>query len=144
MCCLGCCEQSVRLVDLVPYVNSLFKEICVECMVILIGINNFRDPLVNWRLTLTYDDPSACWFCVYLLPHHLSFVLRELSWLGVFSVQPSIIRKKIFLKKFPKYSWNGQYILSIFWSMSKYLVTSVLYVILKWMKFILFNNKTNL
>lgn len=102
MCCLGCCEQSVRLVDLVPYVNSLFKEICVECMVILIGINNFRDPLVNWRLTLTYDDPSACWFCVYLLPHHLSFVLRELSWLGVFSVQPSIIRKKICLKEIPK------------------------------------------
>lgn len=102
MCCLGCCEQSVRLVDLVPYVNSLFKEICVECMVILIGINNFRDPLVNWRLILTYDDPSACWFCVYLLPHHLSFVLRELSWLGVFSVQPSIIRKTFFFKEIPK------------------------------------------
>lgn len=102
MCCLGCCEQSVRLVDLVPYVNSLFKEICVECMVILIGINNFRDPLVNWRLTLTYDDPSACWFYVYLLPHHL-FICTErilLTW-GI-QCTAKHYKKKFFLKEIPK------------------------------------------
>lgn len=134
MCCLGCCEQSVRLVDLVPYVNSLFKEICVECMVFLIGINNFQDPLVNWRQVHVGF--------VYMYRHIIFFICTERI---ILTITPVYKYKKKNFQEVPKifYSWNGQYILYIFWSVNKYLVASVLHMIQKWMKFILFNSKTN-
>lgn len=66
MCCLGCCKQPILLVDLIGSVSIHFLREYVECMVVLIRINNFQDLLVNLRLKSTCDDPSACWFCVYI------------------------------------------------------------------------------
>lgn len=84
--------------------HFLRKYMYVECMVVLIRINNFQDPLVNLRLKSTYDDLHACWFCVYIYYYisSLSFYWENyLDW--VFSVHAVKHKKNKFSKKFPKY-----------------------------------------
>lgn len=82
---------------------------------------------------------------VYIYRHIFLFIGTERIILTGYLVY-SQTYEHFFFKEIHKilYSWNGQYILPIFWSMNKYLVTSVPYMILKWMKFILFDSKTNL
>lgn len=144
MYCLGCCKQPILLVDLIGSVSIHFLREYVECMVVLIRINKFQDLLVNLRLKSTCDDPSACWFCVYIYcyctshPYHL-YMCTELSW---------TLGKKI-SKKFPKFYilWmvNTNFLFSFLINEQVwYLVTAVLHMILKWTKFILLKCKTNL
>lgn len=114
MCCLGCCKQPILLVDLIGSVSIHFLREYVECMVVLIRINNFQDLLVNLRLKSTCDDRSKCMLvlCIYLLLLYIS----SLSFVHVYWIILNI-RKKNF-KEIPKilYSLNGQYKLSLFFS----------------------------
>lgn len=106
----------------------------VECMVVLIRINNFQDPLVNLRLKPTYDDPSHVGFVniftviVHLILIVCTCVLNYLDWI----VYSQTLEKKN-SKKFPKF-----YILGMVIQTFSFLINEqVLYVVT-------FNSKTNL